>query len=145
MLERMKEFLKQNDMCVLATCSDNKPHTSLMSYITDPEGTIVYMVTHRSTRKWHNIISNPQVSLLVDTRPYGPASERGKIKALTVQGICRFLEDKKTKHSLVEEIVKQHPHLSTLAYHPDAEVVAVTVESFLLLDGVSEAHFEMIP
>jgi len=33
MLEKMKDILKVNDLCVLATFSEGKPHCSLMSYI----------------------------------------------------------------------------------------------------------------
>jgi hypothetical protein len=29
MLETMKDFLKARDMCVLATCAEEKPHCSL--------------------------------------------------------------------------------------------------------------------
>ena len=33
MLEKMKDIVKGNDLCVLATVSEGKPHCSLMSYI----------------------------------------------------------------------------------------------------------------
>jgi nitroimidazol reductase NimA-like FMN-containing flavoprotein (pyridoxamine 5'-phosphate oxidase superfamily) len=145
MLERMKEFLNKNDMCVLATCSDNTPHTSLMAYVTDQKGEIVYMVTRRSTRKWQNMTRNPRVSLLVDNRAHRPALESSAVMALTVHGNCRSLEDEKMKAAVLEQIVKAHPHLSTLAYHPEAEVIAVVAESFLLLEGASRAHFETVP
>jgi nitroimidazol reductase NimA-like FMN-containing flavoprotein (pyridoxamine 5'-phosphate oxidase superfamily) len=144
MLESMKELLKQNDLCVLATCLDNQPHASLMSYITDVGGRMVYMVTHRTTKKWANLTLNPRVSLLVDTLLNDRDSGRSGIKAITVYGTCQILHDKEAKQSLLQRLVEWHPHLRPLAYHPDAEVLAIQVESFLLLDGVSDAHFEMI-
>ena len=37
--------------------------------------------------------------------------------------------------------MERHPHLRDIAVDPDAEVVAIKVTSFLLLDGPTEAHF----
>jgi nitroimidazol reductase NimA-like FMN-containing flavoprotein (pyridoxamine 5'-phosphate oxidase superfamily) len=143
MLERMKEILKQNGLCVLATCLDDKPHCSLMAYITDPEARFVYMVTQKSTKKWTNVMRNPQVSLLVDTRMHA-ASEKTTIQALTVSGIAEPVEDEPIKKSILERIAAGHPHLKEISRRPDAEVVAVKVESMLLLDGVSDAYFEEV-
>jgi nitroimidazol reductase NimA-like FMN-containing flavoprotein (pyridoxamine 5'-phosphate oxidase superfamily) len=142
MLERMKSILKQNDMCVLATCRDNKPHCSLMAYITDLECRTIYMVTERNTQKWKNLMYNPRVSLMVDTR-IDRGSEAGSgIQALMVDGIHRMVEEAPRKQTIIREIIEVHPQVKRLAESGDAEVVAVKIESFLLLNGVSDAHFE---
>src|ERR1700730_10422602 len=54
----------------LATCTNLQPHASLMNYTYlpttpfSPHPTII-MTTNPSSRKTHNLISNPNVSLLV--------------------------------------------------------------------------------
>jgi hypothetical protein len=40
----MKSLLKANSMCVLATSSDDKPHCSLMAYVTDDEGDTLFFL-----------------------------------------------------------------------------------------------------
>jgi len=35
MFNRIKAILEENSFCVLATCSKNRPHCSLMAYIYD--------------------------------------------------------------------------------------------------------------
>lgn len=81
MLEGMKKLLKSKDTCVLATASGNEPHCSLMSYAVNDDCREIYMMTFRSTRKYENLLSNPVVSLLVDTReednPAEPDSHEG--------------------------------------------------------------------
>lgn len=144
MLERMKSILKQNDMCVLATCRDNKPHCSLMAYITDPECRTIYMVTERNTQKWKNLMYNPHVSLMVDTRMDRETEAGPGIQALMVDGIHRMVEEASKKKSIIQEIAEAHPRVKRLAESGNAELVAVKIDSFLLLNGVSDAHFEYV-
>lgn len=48
MLETMKALVKEKDMCVLATVSDNKPHCSLMAYASNKTGLEIYMATKKA-------------------------------------------------------------------------------------------------
>lgn len=144
MIEKMMDLLRGNDMCVLATCSENTPHCSLMAYVTDEEGTGIYMATLRNSRKYRNIARNPRVSLLVDTRSESPAA-RGKVKAMTVSGVSSFVEDVEAKQNILREIAARHPHLNDLILNPDVEALQVKAESFLLLDGAIDSHFATVP
>ena len=56
MLERMKDIVRRNDLCVLATVSGGKPHCSLMSYLSDEKGLEIYMVSHKQTKKYANLM-----------------------------------------------------------------------------------------
>ncbi|TDZ29639.1 Pyridoxamine 5'-phosphate oxidase-like protein [Colletotrichum spinosum] len=54
----------------LATCTDNVPNVSLMNYTYLPSSTfsanpVIVMTTNPASRKTHNLLSNPNVSLLV--------------------------------------------------------------------------------
>lgn len=143
MMDRMKSLLKQGDMCVLATCSENRPHCSLMGYVTDEAAETVYMVTLKDSQKYRNVLDNPQVSLLVDTRQDIPVMGRKGVKALTVHGACRPLSAEEGRGFLLE-LAGRHPHLEAISRHPDAAVLEVKVEGFLLMDGVSDAHYHTI-
>ena len=144
MIDKMKALIKQKDICVLATASGNKPHCSLMAYATDDECHEIYMVTNKLTSKYRNLIQNPLVSLLIDTRDEDIGSRRIEARALTVEGVFQRIEDE-AKRDLVRDILlEQHPHLSTLATDPEAEVFSIKVISFLLLEGPTDAHFEQV-
>jgi nitroimidazol reductase NimA-like FMN-containing flavoprotein (pyridoxamine 5'-phosphate oxidase superfamily) len=143
MKDRMKTLLKEGDMCVLATCSDNRPHCSLMGYITDETAETVYMVTLKDSQKYRNIAGNPQVSLLVDTRQDIPLMGRAGVKALTVHGTCRPIPSEEER-ALLAELADKHPQLAGLVRDPSAVLLQVRVEGLLLLDGVSEAHYERV-
>lgn len=142
MIERMRALLKEKDLCVLATSHGDRPHCSLMAYVTDEAGERVFMLTDRKSRKYSNIMENPRVSLLVDTRCEHGQGGFGKITALTVYGTIETMPDRIQTSAVLRRLVSRHPGLHGLAAHPDAVVLSIRVDFFLLLDGVSEAHYE---
>jgi len=144
MLEKMKDIVKSNDLCVLATVSEGKPHCSLMSYISDEEGHEVYLISHKQTKKYANLMENPTVSLLIDTREEEKGQRRVYIKALTVSGKFQTINDPGKKDFIRSKFLKIHPHLADFLNDPDAEIFSIKIKSFQLLDGVKDAFFEAI-
>lgn len=144
MLDRMKALVREKDICVLATVSADKPHCSLMAYVTDEDCSEIYMVTHRKTRKYKNLLENPSVSLLIDTREEHRGTQRPEAKALTVSGIFQRIDDEDKKRLARSKLLGRHPHLEEFMDHPDAELLCIRVASFLFLDGLTEAHFETV-
>lgn len=143
MLEKMKALAREKDICVLATVSGGKPYCSLMAYVTDEDCREIFMVTLKSTTKYANLTQNPSVSLLIDTREEDFGPNRPKAKALTISGTFQPLEEAR-KNSVRSRLLAKHPHLGEFAEHPDAEVFSIKVDSFLLLEGVKDAYFEMV-
>jgi nitroimidazol reductase NimA-like FMN-containing flavoprotein (pyridoxamine 5'-phosphate oxidase superfamily) len=140
MRDRVKAFLKEKDLCVLATTREGRPHCSLMAYVADEEAEWIYMVTYRTTTKYKNLLSNEQVSLLVDNRCEGLPANRGKIQALTVHGVFHAVEKQETRKQILKQLLKRHPHMREFLSHPEAEIISVRAHSFLFLDGISDAH-----
>jgi len=144
MIEKMKNIVKGNDLCVLATVSEGKPHCSLMSYVSDEEGQEIYLISHRQTKKYFNLMENPTVSLLIDTREEERAKKRIDIKALTVMGEFQIIKDQTKKSLIHAKFLKTHPHLTDFLNDPGAEIFSIKIKSFQLLDGVKDAFFETI-
>jgi nitroimidazol reductase NimA-like FMN-containing flavoprotein (pyridoxamine 5'-phosphate oxidase superfamily) len=144
MLEKMQAIVKANDLCVLATVSEGRPHCSLMSYISDEEGREIYLVSHKQTRKYVNLMENPTVSLLIDTREKEKGQRRIYIKALTVSGEFQTINDPGKKGLIRAEFLKRHSHLTDFLSDPGAEIFSIKIRSFQLLDGVKDAFFETI-
>jgi nitroimidazol reductase NimA-like FMN-containing flavoprotein (pyridoxamine 5'-phosphate oxidase superfamily) len=143
MLERMKQLVKENDICVLATAFESKPHCSLMAYACDDTGSEIFMATKRDSKKYRNLSRNPSVSLLIDTRARDLTSHRFETKALTVAGRYEPLAADAAK-TAVKRLREHHSHLKDFLEDPDVTVFVVKAESFLLLEGVTEAHFETV-
>jgi len=140
-LKEIKALAREKNICVLATVADGKPHCSLMAYVTDENCKEIYMVTHKNTTKYENLINNPSVSLLIDTRDISPLSQA---KALTIEGTCTAIESKEKREKVRDRLLAVHPHLAGFINHPEAEVLRIKICSFLLLNGLQEAHFQSI-
>jgi nitroimidazol reductase NimA-like FMN-containing flavoprotein (pyridoxamine 5'-phosphate oxidase superfamily) len=115
-----------------------------MSYISDEEGREIYLVSQKQTRKYLNLMENPTVSLLIDTREKEKGERRIYIKALTVSGEFQAINDAGKKNLLRGKFLKRHSHLADFLNDPGAEIFSIRIRSFQLLDGVKDAFFETI-
>lgn len=140
--QRMLQMIRDQDTCVLATAGGGVPHASLMAYLAAEGGRRLYLITSAHTRKYRNILDNPRVSLLLDTR--GAASRGGRVQALTVSGLCWPLEGAREQEQIKEQFMARHPHLQGIARDPVARVLAVEVETLQLLDGPEQSLLERL-
>jgi nitroimidazol reductase NimA-like FMN-containing flavoprotein (pyridoxamine 5'-phosphate oxidase superfamily) len=143
MLDEMQALAKQRNICVMATVIGQKPYCSLMAYVMDDPGREIYMVTHRRSRKYQNLMENPCVSLLIDTRERLP---RDQAQSLTVEGVFEPLPAGRKQDGVRAQLLSEHPQLKEFMRDPAAEIFCIRIQSFLLLKGISEAHYaEMEP
>ncbi len=140
-MEEMQAVIEAQDICVLATVSENSPHCSLMAYIYDEQLRKLFMVTHRSTKKFANLMENPTVSLLIDTRLSDRPISREDVWALTLNGVFELIENSEDVETIRSSFVKKHTHLFGFAHHPDAVVFAIKLQSLQLLRSATDADY----
>ena len=145
MADEMWGVLRDNNLGVLATCVEDKPYCSLMTYVVDPEREHrVYLVMQSGTRKFENMIGNPNISLLVDNRRERDRSHEADITALTVLGRARVVRDPAARVRIIEIMAGRHPHLREVTHQPDTEVVEIQAQAYLLLHGPTDARFVVV-
>ena len=142
MIEKIKALAREKDICVLATVSEKGPYCSLMAYAVDENAIEFYMTTLRLTKKFANIVTNPNVSLLIDSRETMP---RSNAQALTVFGKCEIFSSHDPKRKTIKkELLTRHPHLDRILNKLDSEILCIKAESYLFLDGITDAFFEKV-
>jgi len=104
-------MISENSLCVLATCSNDLPNSSLMQYICDESCTKLYMITLKGSTKYQNIAINPKVSLLIDTRD-SITSTIEPIKALTVYGKADIIEDSLGNKNIFGRLINKYKNLT---------------------------------
>ena len=102
------------------------------------------MVTYRKGTKYANLKENPNVSLLIDTREEHQGAEVAKAMALTVNGMFEEVQEPGRKAMVARQLLERHPHIAEFINDADAAIFAVKVTSFLLLDGLSDAHYHVV-
>ena len=125
----------------MATAAEGAPHCSLMSYAADNECREIYMATLKDTKKYRNLVTNPAVSLLIDTRELDP---KGKTRALTVTGVFQAIENDKRITEIRKTLLAKHPDLKDFFNNPDARIVVIKATSLQLLDNVTDSYFEKL-
>ncbi|MGB5218869.1 MAG: pyridoxamine 5'-phosphate oxidase family protein [Smithella sp.] len=134
-------MISENRVCVMATIADGAPHCSLMSYATDEDCGEIYMATLKDTKKYRNLIANPSVSLLMDTRDTDP---KGHTRALTVTGVFQAVENEERIVAIWNVLIRKHPDLKDFFNNPDTRIVVIKATSLQLLDNVTDAYFEQL-
>lgn len=135
MIEKMNALLREKDSCVLATVSNGKPHCSLMSYIADRQCREIYMMTYSKTKMYKNLLENPRVSLLIDTRQEGRGIAIGQIKALTVSRVFPKIDPAEGK-KVRTQFLTRHPQLEDLVKDLEKKIISIPIQSFQLLEGI---------
>ena len=140
MISTAKNMISYHNLCVLSTCGDGQPNSSLMQYICDESCTKLFMLTLKGSQKQQSIGKNPRVSLLIDTRADIKRNNE-PIKSLTVYGQAGFIQDAHRKKELISQLVQKNKNLQVLAGDSNCLVIQVSAEKLLLLDGVDKSTY----
>jgi len=111
------------------------PHVSLMAYCAAPDASEFWLATLKSTRKYRNLLANPQASLLIDdrTRCAGAPSQ-----ALTVSAVLQPFADAESRELARRKLLARHPNMLEFLSNDDAEVLRFVALRLQLLSGLTE-------
>lgn len=93
--EAEKKFLKQNELCKVATCHNNIPHITPVNFIFN-DGAF-YFGTDYESRKYKNLDKNKKIALAVDI--YNSSTDN---KAVIIQGTAEIIEKGKEFQQLYD-------------------------------------------
>ena len=139
--EKIRAVIQKQSTCVLATASKNRPHCSLMAYATNSSCDEIYLITLKDSRKYQNMCENPAVSLLIDTRQDTSKSDPTETMALTVSGRFDRITKDTERERIRKELSRKQPGLKDFFENPNEEPVKIIIESYLLLEGPTKAHY----
>lgn len=132
MLAKLESLLRNNSLCVLCTEATGNPYCSLMTYLPSDDLTSLYLVATRESRKFQNLLANPRVSVLVDSRQH--QGQGANIVSVTLAGLFQPLTEAEVP-PIKTTLAEKHPELKEILNHPDSLVFAIQLQSYLLLDG----------
>jgi len=124
------ELIKLNNKAlhgVLATAHDDIPYTSLVAYAFDHQEKVFVFVTPRKTTKYSNILKNPNVSLLIDTRE-NTDKDYLSGEAYTVIGKAMPLRASKRRERLLITFLNKHPKLADFSKERSTALIAVDIQ-----------------
>lgn len=132
----LKELCHGQPLAVLATVAGSVPYSNLVAVAFDLDLHHLFFATSRATRKWQNLSTNPQVSLLMDNRS-NQVADFSKAAAATILGTAKELtgEDREKGENIY---VAKHPHLTDFLAAPGCALFKVTIEQIYLVTNFQE-------
>jgi heme iron utilization protein len=131
-------LLASQRLAVLATQQGGQPYTSLMAFAhTDGLRTLL-VATATPTRKFANILEDPRVALLIDSRGDGKGGFEGA-SALTALGTAVALaKNDPARHR--QTFLARHPALTEFLNAGDTVLVMIRVVSYQLVTSFQQVR-----
>ena len=130
------KLLKKEKLAVLATKGVPYPYTTLVGFSFTKDLNLVLFATMRGTRKYSNIVSNPHVSLLIDTRK-NYIDDFEDAVALTILGKAAEIK-RSDKNRHMKMYLKRFPHLKNFMDDPETALVGIRVNKYIFVRRFQE-------
>jgi nitroimidazol reductase NimA-like FMN-containing flavoprotein (pyridoxamine 5'-phosphate oxidase superfamily) len=141
-LDRIRDLFRTQGLAVLATQERGQPYCNLMAFAVTPDLKHLIFATTRATRKFANLLADPRVSLLVDSRANTP-EDFSLAAAVTALGKAWELQGRERQEYLHIFLTK-HPYLTEFTASPACALLKVRVDKYILVtrfQEVKEVHF----
>jgi heme iron utilization protein len=134
LFKKIEETIKSTRFAVLATQKNKEPYLSLVGFFLDKDLKNLYFYTPVNSRKYKNIIINPSVSLLVDSREKY-ADQAGLITAVTING--KASEVKKPEKNILEKYLSKYPELKDFTESSTNVLIKVNIIKYVIVSNFS--------
>jgi len=143
LLDLIRELLRSQSLAVLATQNQGQPYANLMAFAAGEDLRHLVFATSRSTRKFANLLADPRVALVVDSRRNRP-EDFSEAAAVTILGKAFELAGRE-REAYLALYLNKHPYLKDFVAQPGCALMKVTVESLILVTRFQEVHQIHLP
>ena len=128
--QTLKDVFAAQRFCVLATQGQGQPYGSLVAFAETGDLKQLVFATHRDSRKFSNLISDPRVALVIDSRSNDDSDFRNAV-AITAVGPAHEAAGGEREH-LAGVYLAKHPGLVGFIGSPEVAVCSVEVADYFV-------------
>ena len=136
----IQQLLASQRLAVLSTSDKGSPYASLVAFSFSSDLRCIYFATTRATRKYANLMSQPRVAFLIDSRT-NQVEDFHRAAAVTVLGRCEEVTEKEKQHA-AGLYIERHPYLKEFVEAPTTAFFSVPVEMYIYVSHFQEV-FEL--
>jgi general stress protein 26 len=129
-------LLNQQQLATLATMSQESPYCNLVAFTPSDDLRTIFFSTPTASTKYANIVRNPSVALLIDSRTEsGSDAQTGMaVTALgsVVQDVQQDVDALKGLHA------GRHEQFRDFIYSPDCVLVQIRVQRYILVSSLRD-------
>ena len=129
----LQNFLKSQQLAVLATESKNTPYTNLIAFSLTTTYREILFPTLKNTTKYKNLKTNKKVSILFDNRKNNVSDFS---QAVTTTAIGTAHEVNKEQYRDI--FLARHPYLKDFLNDPDCALIKVIVDKYIVVEKFQE-------
>jgi len=115
---------------VIATKGKKYVHTNLVAFASSEDLKNIYFVTSKKSKKFENLMNNPNVSVLIDNRKNN-SSDILNATAITVLGVASEISN---KSDILKLYLKKHPGLHNFVNNTDSVFIDVKVDIYIYVN-----------
>jgi hypothetical protein len=127
----LKDLFKNQLFASLATQQLARPFSNLIAFAVTADLKEILFVTRRETHKYANLLSNNNVSVLIDNRTNNDADLRNAI-AVTAVGIAEEVKGSRRENLLLLYLAKHH-NLEKFAHSTDSALFRIRVKKYFIV------------
>lgn len=132
--DRLHILNKEERYAVLATDAGGQPYTSLIAYALTEDMKGVVFATPKNTSKHKNILKNPRVSVLIDSR-FQSAGDYLNTESVTVLGTALALRRGRKWSASAAVLKKKHPQLRDFIASSTTAIIHIEVTHYIHVDS----------
>ncbi|MGA7875882.1 MAG: pyridoxamine 5'-phosphate oxidase family protein [Desulfoferrobacter sp.] len=139
--DTIKALFKAQKLAVLSTQNSGQPYASLVAFVADEDLTHLYFATARTTRKYHNLETDPRVAMLMDSRS-NLDSDLHEAVAVTAIGTASEIRGQDKSHG-IRLYLSKHPYLQDFVRAESCALIRIVVKTYYLVSRfqqVMELH-----
>lgn len=129
--EILQELFSSQKLGVLATQGEGNPYGNLVAIAATDDLNRILFATLRSTRKFHNILVNKRVAMVIDNRS-NRALDFRKAVAVTATGVAEEVSSSE-RDALQKVYLAKHPSLKEFVTAPTCALMQIDVERYYVV------------
>lgn len=131
-INQINNIIKNQKYAVIATQRLNELYTNLVAFLSSNNLKNIYFTTSNKSKKYFNLIENPNISLLIDNRK-NSSEDIKNATAITVTGKASIL--KNDNENIKYSFLKKHPQMSNFINSDDSVFIDIQVENYVLVNS----------
>lgn len=130
--ERLAHLFATQRLAVLCTAGPGEAYASLVAFAATADLAHLVFVTTRATQKYLNLMAQPNISLLIDSRTNEPEDFHDAI-AVTATGCAREMSGQ-DREEMARPFLLKHAYMETFVNSPTTALLCVTVNRYRLVE-----------
>jgi nitroimidazol reductase NimA-like FMN-containing flavoprotein (pyridoxamine 5'-phosphate oxidase superfamily) len=131
--KEIKTLLKNNKLCSMATCWNQKPYLSLMNFTYLEKENIVILSSRKNSKKYNNIQKNKNISLLVSSDSLN--------KSATFLGTAQIISLEDEKEEYYRKIHLKNCEMPQFILGENINLIIFNIEEVIISDSQDNVKY----